>query len=89
MSIIDFVRPTTAQLEGRLTLAEGQAEDLKAEVTFHGQAARVWLSRCGVADGEPWEHTARLELREDGRWYTALEWNGDNPDDDYNVLIEE
>lgn len=72
---------TSAILAALPTLCEGQAEDLKVEVELYdGSLGRVWLSRCGVEDGEPWENTVSLEVRgEDGMWRTALRWNGDNP----------
>jgi hypothetical protein len=70
----------TRDLENSPTLCEGQAEDLKAELTLrNGTPARVWLSRCGVEDGEPWENTVSLETYQEGRWATVLRWNGDDP----------
>ena len=70
----------TRDIENLPTLSEGQADDLKVETTLgDGTPARVWLSRCGVADGEPWENTVSLETRSEGRWETVLRWNGDDP----------
>jgi len=70
----------TRDLEALPTLCEGQAEDLKVEMILEDDTpARVWLSRCGVEDGEPWEHTASLEVYQDGRWSVATRWNGDDP----------
>jgi hypothetical protein len=61
------------------TLATGQAEDLKVETEANGLPARIWLSRCGVADGAPWEHTVSAEVCYDGQWTEVLKWNGDDP----------
>ena len=70
----------TSDLEDLPTLCVGQAEDLKVETTLDdGTPARVWLSRCGVEDGEPWENTVSLETCQNGRWTTVLRWNGCNP----------
>jgi hypothetical protein len=66
------------ELEAMPTLSVGQAADLKIDTTTSGGVMRVWLSRCGIADGETqpvrverWdEENARWEdITEDGeRW---------------------
>ncbi len=41
---------------------------------------RVWTSRCGLADGEPFEHTVHVEtLSEDGPWLDLGHYDGDAP----------
>jgi hypothetical protein len=57
------------ELEELPTLCQGQADDLKIE----SPDERVWLSRCGVEDGEPWDNKVTIERRVDGRW-TEVEW---------------
>lgn len=46
------------------TLAVGQADDLKVWEDH----LRVWLSRCGVADGEPYENKVTVEKWVNLRW---------------------
>ena len=54
-----------ARLEALPTLSTGQSDDLKDD---DGDGQRVWLSRCGVADGEPYPNKVTIETLEDGRW---------------------
>lgn len=55
---------TLAELEALPTLATGQADDLKIET----ETRRVWLSRCTVEDGEPYNNKATIEeYQEDHR----------------------
>lgn len=60
------------------TLAVGQIDDLKYEGTHNSTDYRVWLSRCGIEDGETWEHTGSLEILNDGKWTIAMTWNADD-----------
>lgn len=46
------------------TQSVGQADDLK----FDDGKTRVWLSRCTVADGEPYDHKVTEEELIDGKW---------------------
>lgn len=67
---------TLDELQSLPTLCVGQADDLKWE---DGQT-RVWLSRCGVEDGEPFDNAVTVEiLTEDGwrdhRQYSASTTN--------------
>ena len=56
---------TLAELEALPTLFEGQADDLKIE----GGSVRIWLSRCGVPDGEPCENKVTIEEEDNvGNW---------------------
>ena len=55
---------TLAELKGRATLSTGQADDLKID---NGNT-RVWLSRCGVADGAECDNMVSIEERINGRW---------------------
>lgn len=57
------------ELEAMPTLTQGQADDLKID----NGAERVWLSRCGVEDGEPWDNKVTIERLVDGRW-VEVEW---------------
>jgi hypothetical protein len=47
------------------TLCVGQADDLKIEDKGR---YRVWLSRCGVEDGEPYPNKVTVEVWRDGEW---------------------
>jgi hypothetical protein len=60
------------------TLREGQADNLKW-VSEDGRT-RLWLSRCGLEDGEPFRHTVTVErkTRDDGWWTTAYRYDGDH-----------
>jgi hypothetical protein len=53
-----------AILEALPTLAVGQADDLKID---DGET-RIWLSRCGVEDGEPYANKFTVEKLINGRW---------------------
>jgi hypothetical protein len=60
-----------AELENMPTLHQGQADDCKIETDDQ----RVWLSRCTVEDGEPWNNKVTVERRlADGSWVTAETW---------------
>lgn len=49
------------------TLTVGQADDLKIET----EDFRIWLSRCSVADGEPYDNKVTVEMYDahEGKWY--------------------
>lgn len=61
-------RWNAADLEDMPTLSVGQADDLKAEGEDEDGPYRVWLSRCGVADGEPYPNKVTVERCRNGRW---------------------
>jgi hypothetical protein len=54
-------RYTAAELEAMPTLATGQADDLKKEGEDDRGRFRIWLSRCGVEDGEPYPNKVTVE----------------------------
>ena len=54
------------ELQAKKTLATGQADDLKVET----RTTRVWLSRCTVDDGEPYNNKVSVEKYQNGRWET-------------------
>jgi hypothetical protein len=60
-------RFTLEELEAMPTLCVGQAADLKVE-SDEGDGIRIWLSRCGVADGEPYENKVSVEKYVNLRW---------------------
>jgi hypothetical protein len=49
------------------TLSTGQADDLKLD----RNGTRIWLSRCGVDDGEPYDNKITVEKLRGGRWITV------------------
>ena len=65
-------RYTAADLKDLPTLAQGQADNLKLD---DGET-RVWLCRCGVADGMPYNNQITIERLVDGRWITVETYEG-------------
>ena len=67
------------ELEELPTLSQGQADDLKIETTDENGRAieRVWLSRCTVDDGEPWDNKVSVEHNIDGRWTVVELWEAE------------
>lgn len=57
-------RYTLEELESLPTLSVGQADDLKVDTGN----TRVWLSRCSVEDGEPYDNKVTVERLAEGRW---------------------
>ena len=55
---------SAAELEAMPTLATSQADSLKVDTGD----TRVWLSRCTVADGEPYNNKVTVEILKNGRW---------------------
>lgn len=56
---------TLSELEALPTLAVGQTDDLKID----DGKKRVWLSRCSVEDGEPYNDKVTVEVvGKNGRW---------------------
>jgi len=60
----DFIYHNLEYLKSLPTLATGQADDLKIEEEY----TRVWLSRCTVADGEPYNNKVTVERLINGQW---------------------
>jgi hypothetical protein len=65
----------THVLDDMETMTVAQVCDLKME----RDGFRVWVSRCGLADGEPFEETVYLEEynEEDGMWTDLAYFDGD------------
>ena len=61
---------TLAELKALPTLRQAQADDLKIEEynPDDDECYRVWLCRCGIADGLPRNNIVTIELLRDGRW---------------------
>lgn len=74
---------TLAQIEDLPTLAEGQADNLKLERVYGDDdiypRERVWISRCTVEDGEPFNHKITHEVYDGDRWVTAAEYPAPTP----------
>lgn len=62
----------THVLEDMETLSVGQACNLHID----RNGFRVWLSRCSVEDGEPFDETVYLEEEWDGRWRDVGYYDG-------------
>lgn len=71
-------RPTADELRTLPVLGVGQADNLHYD---SGEGLRIWLSRTGVADGEPYDSTVTIETydSETGSWAEAVVYDGDNP----------
>ena len=69
----DHMGPDANELEALPTLSQGQTCDLKIET----ERRRVWLSRGGVEDGEPYARTVTVERLIGGRWITTGRYDGD------------
>jgi hypothetical protein len=65
------VRYTLAEIEAMPTLHQGQYDDLKQEVPGK---LKIWLSRCGVEDGMPYDNQVTVERLIDGVWTTVEEY---------------
>lgn len=67
------MRYTADELEEMPTLSVGQADDLKVDTGTE----RVWLSRCTVKDGEPYDRKVTVETRKaDGSGWTERTYQG-------------
>ena len=59
-------------LEHLPTLATGQADDLKID----DGDTRVWLCRCGIDDGMPFDNAVTVEKLQNGRWVQVEQYEG-------------
>lgn len=66
-------RYTLAELKNLPTLSVGQADNLKVET----ETERIWLSRCTVEDGEPYDNKVTVEKFRDGRWASVEEYQAE------------
>ena len=55
-------------LQSMPTLSRGQSSDLKIDTGFR----RVWLSRCSIEDGEPYNNKVTIERLVSGIWETIV-----------------
>lgn len=71
--------PWADLLDALPTRTVGQGADLKVEATIGDTQLRVWLSRCDVADGEPFARTVYVEIRSDLHegWSDVGHYDGD------------
>jgi hypothetical protein len=69
---------TLSQLRELPTLHQGQADDCKIE----SDTERVWLSRCTMEDGEPWDHKVTVERYIAGSWVEVEWWQAEDDTDD-------
>ena len=70
-----MTRYTARELKDLPTLAQGQADNLKIDTGTE----RVWLCRCGIADGMPYNNAITIERLIDGRWQTVQQYPGAAP----------
>lgn len=70
-------RYTTEELEELPVISQGQADDCHVD----SGSVRVWLSRTGVADGEPFDNTVTVERLQDGAWVEVAKYDGDSDED--------
>jgi hypothetical protein len=55
-------------LENLPTITTAQSSDLKIDTHESMGRFRYWLSRCTVADGEPYDNKVTIERLLNGRW---------------------
>lgn len=67
-----LARYSARELQRRRTKSVSQCDDLKIDTG----STRVWLSRCGVEDGEPYDNKVTVEKLRSGRWVTVDEYEG-------------
>lgn len=58
------MRYSLKELKAKPILATGQADDLKIDTG----KTRIWLSRCTVEDGEPYDNKVTVEKLINGKW---------------------
>lgn len=63
---------TAKHLESLPTLCVSQADDLKINTA----EMRVWISRCSIEDGEPFNSKVTVEGFINDRWQTVGEFAG-------------
>jgi len=63
---------TAKELENLPTLAVGQADDLKIDEN----EKRVWLCRCGIADGMKYDNQITIERYLDNHWIIVETYEG-------------
>lgn len=61
-------RFTAEELEDKPTLSVAQADNLKFEDLESEPPIRVWLCRCGIADGMPYDNQITVEHCIEGQW---------------------
>ena len=69
-------RYTAEELHKLKTIAEGQADDLKIEISSPFVPTRVWISRCTIEDGEPYNNKISIEKLKNGMWKLVDEYEG-------------
>ena len=74
-SIKPFIAYTLNELESLPTLSVGQADNLKVDTG----TVRVWLSRCTVEDGEPYNNKVTIERLIDGYWFAWHTYQAQKP----------
>lgn len=62
------------ELNALPTLSVSQADSLKVDTG----KIRVWISRCGIADGEPYDNKVTIERLVNGRWEIFDTYQGSN-----------
>ena len=65
-------RYKASELRALPTLCVAQADNLKIDTG----SLRVWLCRCGVADGMPYDEQITIERLIDGRWIRIAVYPG-------------
>ena len=77
--------PSAEELLAMPVTCQGQAHDLHLENNWTPEfsGVRFWVSRCGLEDGEPFEVTVYVEVREwipgEPAWYDLGHYNGAEP----------
>lgn len=67
-----MIFPTANELRAFPVAIQGQADDLRLEIT----GLRYWVSRMTVEDGEPVDDKVTIEAYNNGRWRTVYVYDG-------------
>jgi len=60
----EYIDLSLDYLEGLETISEGHTDDLK----IHDDIFKVWLCRCGMDDGMPYDNAVSIEMLINNRW---------------------
>lgn len=74
--IATYKKYSLAELEAFPTIHQGQYADLKCE--FSNMKIRIWLTRTGVDDGEPYDNKVVVECYITDKWVTVDEYEATN-----------
>lgn len=74
----ELLEYTARELEQLPVITQGQADDLHVELELNRIRWRVWLCRCGISDGMPYNNMITIEGYDpsDFKWKDAVRYQG-------------